>query len=106
MKKEIVLTNHEKWDLVKKLLMEGKTYREIQNIAHVSPNFTTKVKIAEFGGNTVENNNLKKNKLSKRTQAIDLFYKGKTPKEVLLELDIDVDEVKKAQKDYLQLLDL
>ena len=34
------------------------------------------------------------------------FYKGKTPQEVLLELDISVDEVKKAQIYYLQLLDL
>ena len=50
---------------------------------------------------------IKKNKkLSKRTQAIDLFYQGKTPKKVLLELDMDVNQVTKAQSDYFQLLDL
>src|SRR5215217_5674856 len=107
MKYEKVLTNTEKWSLVKTLLTEEKTFREIERIVHVSPNFITKVKIAEFGESSVENNNLKKNKkLSPRTQAIDLFYKGKTSKEVLLELDISIDEVKKAQKDYLQLLNL
>ena len=67
-----------------------------------------KVKIAEFGENSVysEKENFRKNKLSKRTQAIDLFYKGKKPYEIINELDISVDEVKKAQIDYLQLLEL
>ena len=107
MKNVKVLNNQEKWNLVNDLIGEGKTYREIERIVHVSPNFITKVKIAEFGPNSVENNNNpKKNKLSKRTQAINLFYKRETPKEVLSELDISVDEVKKAQIDYLQLLDL
>src|SRR5215217_3130036 len=109
MKYEKVLTNLEKWNLVKKLLIEGKTFREIQSIVHVSPNFITKVKIAEFGENFIdsEKEDLKKNKkLSKTTQAIDLFYKGKTSREVLLELDIIIDEVKKAQVDYLKLLNL
>ena len=101
-----ILNNKEKWNLVQELLVEGKTYREIESIVHVSPNFITKVKIAEFGQNSVENNEkLKKNKkISKRTQAIDLFYTDKTPKEVLVELDIGVDEVKKAKQDHLQLL--
>ncbi|MGI9010195.1 MAG: hypothetical protein ACR2F1_03290 [Nitrososphaeraceae archaeon] len=106
MQNGILLTNQEKWDLVKKLLIEVKTYREIQSIVHVSPNFITKVKIAEFGENSVERENLNKNKLSKRTQAINLFYKGKTTQEVLLELDISVDEIKKAKQDSFQLLDL
>ncbi|HET8792746.1 MAG TPA: hypothetical protein VFM31_03050 [Nitrososphaeraceae archaeon] len=106
---ENILTNQEKWNLVKKLLMEGKSFREIEKIAHVSPNFITKVKKVDFGQDSVyeENENTKKNKkLSKRTQAIDLFYQGKTPKKVLLELDMDVNEVTKAQSDYFQLLDL
>ena len=41
-------------DFVKELLIEGKTFREIQRIVHVSPNFITKVKIAEFGENSVD----------------------------------------------------
>lgn len=108
MKKEILLTNQEKMILVKNLLIEGKTFKEIQKVAHVSPNFITKVKRAEFGENCVDsdNENLKKNKLSKRTQAINLFYKGKTPYEILQELDISIVEVKKAQVDYLELLNL
>src|SRR5215211_2653150 len=108
MKYEKVLTNLEKWNFVKELLIEGKSFREIQRILHVSPNFIIKVKIAEFGVNSVdsEKENFKKKKLSSRTQAINLFYNGKTSKEVLIELDIDVNEVKKAQADYFQLLDL
>lgn len=103
---EILLTKQEKWNQVKKLLMEGKTYREIQSNTHVSPTFITKVKIAEFGENYLESENLKKNKLSKRTQAIDLLFKGQKPYEIIKELDIDVNEVKQAQADYLQLLNL
>ena len=110
MKYEKILTNLEKWNFVKELLKEGKSFREIQHIVHVSPIFIIKVKIAEFGENSVdsEKENFRKNnkKMSKTTQAIDLFYKGKTPKEVLSELDICIDEIKKAQQDYLQLLDL
>src|SRR5215211_5272980 len=109
MKYEKILTNLEKWNLAKELLLKGKSYREIESIVHVAPNFITKVKKAEFGESSIdsENKNLKKNKkLSARTQAINLFYKKETPKEVLSELDLSVDEVKKAQIDYLQLLDL
>jgi len=109
MKYEKVLTNLEKWNFVKELLIQDNSFREIQRIVHISPNFITKVKRAEFGENTVDsdNENLKKNKkLSKTTQAIDLFYKGKTSREVLLELDISIDEVKKVQADYFQLLNL
>ncbi|HEX5185894.1 MAG TPA: hypothetical protein VFV86_03300, partial [Nitrososphaeraceae archaeon] len=109
MENEKILINQEKWNLVKKLLIEGKSFREIEKSAHVSPNFITKVKIAEFGQNSVYSGreNIRKNKkISKRTEAIDLFFKGKTPKQVLLQLDIDVNEVKKAQSDYLQLLNL
>ena len=108
MKKELLLTNQEKWILVKKLLIEGKTFKEIQRTGHVAPNFITKVKKIEFGESFVDSEykNLKKKKLSPKTQAINLFYNGKTSKQVLIELDIDVNEVKKAQADYLQLLQL
>jgi len=80
MKFEKVLTNPEKWNLVKELFAEGKPFREIERIAHVSPNFIIKVKKADFGQDSVdsENKNLKKNKISNRIQAIDLFFKGKT----------------------------
>ena len=58
---ENILTNQEKWNLVKKLLMEGKSFREIEKIAHVSPNFITKVKKVDFGQDSVyeENENTK-----------------------------------------------
>lgn len=54
MKNVKVLNNQEKWNLVNELIGEGKSYKEIELIVHVSPNFITKVKIAELGQNSVE----------------------------------------------------
>lgn len=79
MKKEILLTNQEKWILVKNLLIEGKTFKEIQKVAHVSPNFITKVKRAEFGENCVDsdNENLKKINYPKELKPLICFIKAK-----------------------------
>ena len=71
-------------------MIEGKLSEKYNEIGHVSPNFIIKVKSAEFGENSVdsEKENFKKNnkKISKTTQAIDFFYKGKTPQEVLIRI--------------------
>ena len=70
----IILNKQEKKELVIKLLQENKTYRDIQEIAHVAPNFITKIRREEFGEKYIETESGKlKKKLSKRTQAIDLF---------------------------------
>ena len=73
---------------------EGKTFREIQKVAHVGPDFIVKVKREVFGDNYVFKN--PRTKSSKNTQAISLYRDGKKTMEVALELDMDSTEVNKA----------
>ena len=96
-----VLDQKQKKDLMIALLKEGKTFREIQKVAHVGPDFIVKVKREVFGDNYVFEN--PRTKSSKNTQAIGLFRDGKKPMEVALELDMDSTEVNKAYSDYLRL---
>jgi hypothetical protein len=86
------------------LLKEGKTFREIQKVAHFCTDFIVKVKKDVFGDNYVFKN--PRTKSSKNTQAISLFGDGKKSMEVALELDMDSTEVEKAYLDYLRLCKL
>ena len=90
-----------KKELVIALLKEGKTFREIQRLAHVGPEFIVKVKREVFGDNYIFVN--PRTKSSKNTQAIGFFRDGKKRMEVALELDMDSTEVNKANIDYLRL---
>jgi hypothetical protein len=94
-----VLDQNQKKDLVIALLKEGKTFREIQKVVHVGPDFIVKVKKDFFVDNYVFKN--PRTKSSKNTQAISLFRDGKKTMEVALELDMDSSEVEKAYVDYL-----
>jgi hypothetical protein len=85
-------------------LKEGKTFREIQKVVHVGPDFIVKVKKDFFVDNYVFKN--PRTKSSKNTQAISLFRDGKKTMEVALELDMDSSEVEKAYVDYLRLCKL
>jgi hypothetical protein len=96
-----ILDQKQKKDLVIALLNEGKTYREIQKVVHVGPDFIVKVKKEVFGNDYIFENPRTNN--SKNTQAISLFRDGKKPMEVALELDMDSTEVNKANIDYLRL---
>ena len=56
------------------LLKEDKTYREIQRLYHVGPEFIVKVQKEVFGPNYIFVN--PKTKSSKNTQAIGFFRDG------------------------------
>ena len=99
-----VLDQNQKRDLMIALLKEGRTFREIQKVVHVGPDFIVKVKREVFGDNYVFKN--PRTKSSKNTQAISLFRDGKKTMEVALELDMDSTEVDKAYSDYLRLCKL
>ena len=96
-----ILDQKQKKELVIALLKEGKTFREIQRLAHVGPDFIVKVKREVFGDNYIFEN--PRTKSSKNTQAIGLFRDGKKRMEVALKLDMDSTEVNKANIDYLRL---
>ena len=93
----IHLNKFEKRDLVIKLHKEGKTYREIAHIAHISPR-DIKLIIKKYEQQKrLENNKRRKiknqetttKKLSLSTQAFKLFKDGKKPTEVAIELGIN-----------------
>ena len=74
----------EKKNLVLQLHKEGKTQREIAQIAHMSVRDISKI-IRKIEGIPEEK--------SIETQALDLFYQGKKPIEVAVALNLN------AQKD-------
>ena len=84
----------EKKDLVIQLHKEGKTQREIAQLAHMSIRDISKI-IRKIDGIIEEK--------SVETQALDLFYQGKKPIEVAVELDLNASKIFKLYKDYLKL---
>jgi len=84
----------EKKNLVIQLHQEGKTQREIAQVAHMSVRDISKI-IRKFEGVSEEK--------SVETQALDLFYQGKKPIEVAIELNLNTSKISKLYKDYLKL---
>ena len=90
---EIPLNKFEKRDLILRLLKEGKTYREICHIAHVSPRDIKPIAKEHERKKRLETNirKEKKNQTKKpsiSSQAFILFKEGKQIDEVKVLLDI------------------
>ena len=90
---EIPLNKFEKRDLILRLLKEGKTYREICHIAHVSPRDIKPISKEYERKKRLETNirKEKKNQTKKpsiSSQAFILFKEGKQIDEVKILLDI------------------
>ena len=91
----ISLNKFEKRDLVLRLLKQGKTYREICSIAHVSPRDIKPIEKEYYRKKRLGNNKRKENthepttkKLSKSSQAFVHYQEGKKTDEVKVLLDI------------------
>src|SRR5829696_705873 len=95
------LNKQEKQNLIIKLLNEGHTYRQIQKIAHVTPNFISQIEKEEFGMQNIITNST--TGLSKNSKAIQLFCNNKKPIEVALELNMHANDVNKAYLDFMRL---
>jgi hypothetical protein len=108
---EIQLNKFEKRALILRLLKEGKTYREICHIAHVSPRdikaiakeYERKKRLETKKGEQKSRANQNIKKLSKSSQAYDLFRNGKKAVEVAIDLDLDFQKVRKYWLEYLRL---
>lgn len=92
----------EKEDLIRKLLNEGRTYREITQIAHSSPNEIARIRKKIAGENTETNVDMK-NK-SVRSQVFDLLQKGVPLIQIIIDLDIESELALKLQDEYLSLI--
>ena len=77
-----------------RLLNEGKTYREISKILHVSPTQISAVR-KKYEGTTTEP--------SIQTKAYKMFLKGKRPIDVAIALGIGDEQTTKLWKEYLEL---
>ena len=84
----------EKKNLVIQLHKEGKTQREIAQVARMSVRDISKI-IRKLEGIPEEK--------SIETQALDLFHQGKKPIEVAVELNLNAQKTSKLYKDYLKL---
>ena len=84
----------EKKNLVIQLHKEGKTQREIAQIARMSVRDISRI-IRKLEGIPEEK--------SVETQALDLFYQGKKPIEVAVALNLNASKTSKLYKDYLKL---
>lgn len=84
----------EKKNLVVQLHQEGKTQRDIAKIAHMSVRDISRI-IRKLEGIPEEK--------SIETQALDLFYQGKKPIEVVVILNLNASKASKLYKDYLKL---
>jgi hypothetical protein len=105
---KIPLNKFEKCDLVIKLHKEGKTYREIAHIAHISPRdikliikkYEQQKRLETKKGET--NNQKTKKPPSLSTQAFIHYQKGKQIDEVKVLLDIPFKKAKTFWEQYLE----
>ena len=85
----------EKKNLVIQLHEEGKTQREIAQVAHMSVRDISKI-IRKLEGIPSEEKSIE-------TEALDLFHHGKKPIEVAVALNLNAQKISKLYKDYLKL---
>jgi len=102
------MTREQKKQYVNQLHTEqGKDFRDIAQIVHMSLRDISAIikehndKIERENGKVEEkvNDNIKSK--SKTTQAIKMFLEGKSPTEIIVELDILPEEVRTMFRQYL-----
>jgi hypothetical protein len=107
-----LLSRQDKEKLVLDLYNQGKTYREIAQELRISPRdigFTLRKAAAEEGGEEKEytdKNTQQEQQLSISSQAYKLFYTGKGPIDVAIELNLPEQQVTKLHKQYCKLREI
>ena len=95
----ISLNQHQKKALVIQLYEQGKTRRQIAEVAHMSFKDIADV----IKKHTGEDSNSGDKSKSKDARAFELFLKGKQSVEVAIELDMSADEVEELHVQYWRL---
>jgi hypothetical protein len=96
----VILTRKEKERLVVQLATQGKTTRQIAQVAHVSLKDIGTI-IRKFTGEETEYQN---KDLSLTSQAFQMFKGNKSRVEVAIALNLEADDVVSLYEDYLKLL--
>jgi hypothetical protein len=100
------MTRAQKKQYVIQLHKEGKDFKQIAQLAHMSLRDITAIikehqdKIERENGQLEELDNIKSK--SKTTQAIKMFSEGKSPTDVVIELDLSPEEVRMIYRQYLE----
>jgi cytidylate kinase len=94
------LNQHQKKALVVQLYQQGKTRRQIAQVAHMSFKDIADV-IKKHTGE--DNDSVDKPLKSKAARAYELFLQGKQSVEVAIELDMSADEVEELHVQYWRL---
>src|SRR6185437_1370386 len=104
-----MLNKKEKEELVIKLLDEGKTTREIAQIAHVSLRNIGLISRKASGDDSLEDDDsdlIQDKKLKDKSyyaQSFQMFKENKSLVDVVIELDLDTDKVQAYYSNYLDL---
>jgi hypothetical protein len=103
---EILFNKFEKEEKVIELYKEGKTIRQIAPVVRMSFRDISK-KIKQYDKNQKEtkreNNENKRKRVLKSSQAYALFVDGKMPVDVAIDLQLDFLKVRKYWKEFLPL---
>jgi hypothetical protein len=106
----VVLNKKEKEELVIKLLNEGKTTREIAQLAHVSLRDIGSITRKAAGDDDIpdagEEELVQNRKLTDKSyyaQSFQMFKEGKSLIDAVIELDLNTDRVRAYYSDYLDL---
>jgi hypothetical protein len=94
------LNQHQKKALVVQLYEQGKTRRQIAEVAHMSFKDIADVIKKHTGENSYSNDKPEK---SKTARTYELFLLGKQSVEVAIELDMSADEVEELHVQYWRL---
>ena len=97
----MIISHKQKEDLIRKLLNEKHTYRDIAAITHSSPNEIARIRRKITGENTEANEEIDSKSICSR--AFDLFQKGVSLPQAVIDLDIEPEQVKKFHESYLNL---
>ena len=111
---EIPLNKFEKEKMVIERHKQGKTIRQIApevhksftDISRIIKAYERKLELETKKQDSLTNNDNQVNKtkkLSKSSQAYDLFHKGKTPVEVAIEQDLEFQRIRKYWTEFLRL---
>ena len=94
-----MFSKKEKYDLIVKLLKEGRTNREICKIARCSPNEITPIRKTINGENTDTGIDMKDKSIC--AQVFDLLEKEISLPQIVIKVDIDPEEAMRLQEKYL-----
>ena len=94
--------NKEKAAKVIELYLQNKTIRQIAEIVHMSFGDIGAI-IKEYNDEQSHQNDLENSDVSEETKAMRLFFEGKAPIEVKIELNISTEKVETYYKNYWRL---